>query len=1002
MSRLLFFSKLFSFFTATTSLVFAQSPFAESYLRYDDKATYALVHVKAIVEPGKVLDNATLVWKDGVILSCEPGGAPPRGAVVMDGQGYWVYPGLVDLWADYGLPPEHKKEKVKHFPPPYDSERPGPVGTYESNRSDYQAVRFFHPDEKLAASYRQVGITAVLTHKAIGNLRGTAALVGTGQLKPTEEVIKSDAAFVFSVNKTDHIRQFYPTSLAGAIALIRQTFCDAAWYKQSGRNQQYFETLESFNRFVPRVPLICEVMDKYDIFRLEEVAREFGVQFIYKGSGNEYQRAEELGQLARPIVVPLQFPDPFDVRNPEEAKLISFVDLKHWELAPHNAVLLHRHGVPFAFTTAGLKKIEDLWDKIRQVVRLGLPPEEALRAFTQRPAAWLGESHRLGSLRAGALAHFFLASGDIFQKEETIFYTIVRGRVYSVNTPPPVRLQGIYKLEIPDLAIQAEVQITGPPLEPKMAPVAKDLRLPSTTMQWKGAQLTFRTAFPTDTTRPLYFWAAPPFPSSVAIEGFCAGPGIAIHTWKLTWLRPTEDLLTSEKVSPPGPVPKPFSAYGLISPPPRYDFVVRRATVWTNEIEGILPQTDVYVKEGKIIAVGKNLKVPPKTREIEAEGFHLTSGIIDEHSHIALTRGVNEWGSHASAEVRMADAIHPDDENIYRQLAGGVTAAQLLHGSANPIGGQSALVKFRWGALPQKMLIEGADNFIKFALGENVKQGNNPQEGYRFPQSRTGVEATFTYYFLKARHYGEQLKKNPGSVRRDLRLETLLRILENKCFITCHSYVQSEINMLMKLADSLGFKVNTFTHILEGYKVADKMKAHGAHASSFSDWWAYKWEVMEAIPYNMAILIKMGVNTAINSDDPEMARRLNQEAAKVVKYGGISEVEAWKTVTLNPAKMLHLEHRMGSIRPGKDADLVLWDGPPLSIYAKPLFTWVDGVEMFSAERDKVLREVIREERNRLIELMEKAPGAKEKPVSKARHHYHCDTLDEAWEAGTYD
>lgn len=995
---MIYFSKLFSLFTTYASLVSAQSPFAESYLRYDDKTTYALVHVKAIVEPGKIVDNATLVWKDGVILSCEPGGSPPVGSVVIEGQGYWVYPGLVDLWTDYGLPAEPKKEKEKNFPPPYDSERLGPVGTHESNRSDYQAARVFHPDDKLAASYRQVGITAVLTHKAIGNLRGAAALVGTGQLKPSEEIIKADAAFVFSLNKTDHIRQFYPTSLAGAVALIRQTFCDADWYQRVGRQQQYLETMESFLRLVPHVPILCEVMDKYDVFRLEEVAWEFGVQFIYKGSGNEYQRAEELGQLGRPIVVPLQFPDPFDVRNPEEARLISFVDLKHWELAPHNAILLHRHGVPFAFTTAGLKKIEDLWDKIRQVVRLGLPPEEALRAFTQRPAAWLGESQRLGSLRAGALAHFFLTSGDIFQRDETLFYTVVRGRIYSVSTPPPLRLRGIYKLEIPELALQAEVQITGSPSEPKMAPVAKDQRLPSATIQWRGTQLTFRTVLPADTARVFYFWAGPPFPSSTVIEGLCTGPGGATHTWKASWLRPTEDSLVSEKVSPPGPVPKPFSAYGLMSPPPRYDFVVRRATIWTNEKEGLLLQTDVYVKEGKIAALGKNLKVPPGTREIEGDGLHLTSGIIDEHSHIALTRGVNEWGSHASAEVRMADAVYPDDEDIYRQLAGGVTAAQLLHGSANPIGGQSALVKFRWGALPNKMLIEGADNFIKFALGENVKQGNSPQEGYRFPQSRTGVEATFAYYFIKARHYGEQLKKNPGSVRRDLRLETLLRILENKCFITCHSYVQSEINMLMKLADSLGFKVNTFTHILEGYKVADKMKAHGAHASSFSDWWAYKWEVMEAIPYNPAILIKVGVNTAINSDDAEMARRLNQEAAKVVKYGNIPEEEAWKTVTLNPAKMLHLDHRMGSIKMGKDADLVLWDGPPLSIYSKPLFTWVDGVEMYSAERDKVLRDVIRKERKRIIELIEKAPGAKQKPVTKTRHQYHCDTLDEAWEA----
>jgi len=913
----------------------------------------------------------------------------------MEGAGYHVYPAFVDLWADYGLPPEPKKEKNPQTA--YDSERLGPVGRFESNRADYRAARLFNPDEKQAAAYRKAGIGAVLTHKAMGNIRGSAALVGTGTENASHEILKGVAAFVFSLNKTEYIRQFYPTSLAGAIALIRQAFLDADWYKKTGQKTTYYETLEHFNEVVPKQPLLCEVMDKYDVFRMQEVAREFGVSFIYKGAGNEYQRVEDLARQKAPLIIPLKTPEGWDVRHPEETEALSFSALKHWELAPHNAVFLNRHGLSFAFTATGLKEPSEIWEVLRRLIRNGLPETEALRAFTITPASYLGLTGQLGVLRPGAWANFFLASGNPFQRPESLYYTVVKGRVYLNETPPILNVRGVYRLEIPELGFAEDVVLSGSPTRLRLKPKDKAQRLPAGEVSLQWDQLVFSSALPSDTGKVIRFTATLKPAVDLIIQGQCILPDGRSVSWTLVRLSeefPDEDKPEALK---PGTIPVPFAPQGIVPVPDRYDFVVRKATVWTNEKEGIREGWDVYVKQGKIAGVGPGLKVPAGTRELDGSGRHLTCGIIDEHSHIALTRGVNEWGSQASAEVRMADAVNPDDEDIYFQLAGGVTAAQLLHGSANPIGGQSALVKFRWGALPQKMLVEGADNFIKFALGENVKQGNNPLDGYRYPQSRTGVEATFYYYFHLARAYGDKLKKDPQNTRRDLRLETLLRILEKKCFITCHSYVQSEINMLMKLADSLGFKVNTFTHILEGYKVADKMKAHGVHASSFSDWWAYKWEVMEAIPYNPSLLLRVGVNTAINSDDAEMARRLNQEAAKVVKYGGISEEEAWKTVTLNPAKMLHLDHRMGSIRVGKDADLVLWDGPPLSVYSKPLFTWVDGVEMFSLERDNKIREVVRNERQRLIALMEKTPGNKKRPEASPERHYHCDTLDEAWE-----
>jgi imidazolonepropionase-like amidohydrolase len=352
--------------------------------------------------------------------------------------------------------------------------------------------------------------------------------------------------------------------------------------------------------------------------------------------------------------------------------------------------------------------------------------------------------------------------------------------------------------------------------------------------------------------------------------------------------------------------------------------------------------------------------------------------------------------------------VNPDDINIYRQLAGGVTAAQLLHGSANPIGGCSGLIKLKWGSSPEEMLIPNAPKFIKCALGENVKQSNwGDYSTSRFPQTRMGVEQVFYDAFYRARAYKAEWEayNNHQTLvppRRDLELDVLVEIMDSQRFVTCHSYVQSEINMLMHVADSMGFHINTFTHILEGYKVADKMKKHGVGGSTFSDWWAYKFEVNDAIPYNAKLMADQGVIVSINSDDAEMGRRLNQEAAKSIKYGGMSEEDALKMVTLNPAKILHLDDRMGSVKVGKDADLVLWSDNPLSIKAKVQFTMVDGVILYDASKDQSRNERNEVERARIIAKMLNANenGEKTTPfVKKPRRHYHCDTLGEEGETG---
>jgi imidazolonepropionase-like amidohydrolase len=446
----------------------------------------------------------------------------------------------------------------------------------------------------------------------------------------------------------------------------------------------------------------------------------------------------------------------------------------------------------------------------------------------------------------------------------------------------------------------------------------------------------------------------------------------------------------------------PFGAYGWDEMPKQQNILIKNATVWTSEKEGILNNTDVLVKNGKIAAIGKNLSDQSAT-VIDGTGKHLTPGIIDEHSHIAVF-SINEGGQSVTSEVRIADNLNPDDINIYRQLSGGVTTSHILHGSANTIGGQTQLIKLRWGVNDTALKFKGADPFIKFALGENVKRTTS-RNNNRFPDTRMGVEEVLMDAFTRAKDYERDMNaynnrpKNSllAPVRRDLELDALVEIMNSKRFITCHSYVQSEIVSAMRVAEKFGFKFNTFTHILEGYKVADKMKLHGANASTFSDWWNYKMEVVDAIPQNASIMHKMGLNVAINSDDAEMARRLNQEAAKSIKYG-LSEEDALKMVTINPATMLHIQNQTGSIKVGKDADLVLWNNDPLSIYAVAQNTIVDGIMYFDRAHDLQLRKQIQEERNRLIQKLsgEKKGGAMMTPAQpRMEVELHCESDDDA-------
>ena len=399
---------------------------------------------------------------------------------------------------------------------------------------------------------------------------------------------------------------------------------------------------------------------------------------------------------------------------------------------------------------------------------------------------------------------------------------------------------------------------------------------------------------------------------------------------------------------------------------------IRNATILT-VTKGTIPNGTVVLQNGKIAAVGTNVQIPAGAEIVDGTGKFVSPGIIDCHSHIA-NDAINEGTVAVSSMVGMQDVLDPTDPNIYRDLAGGTTTSNILHGSANPIGGKTVVIKLRWGVgKPDDLIFQGALPGIKFALGENVteKRGQTRTPPVRFPTTRQGVDYVIRDAFTRAKAYQadwaayDKAKAAGQDVlppKRDLQLDALVEVLEGKRLVHAHSYVQSEILMLIRVADEMGFKITTFQHVLEGYKVAKEIAAHGAGASTFSDWWGYKMEAADAIPYNATLMMKKGVVVSINSDDAEQARRLNMEAAKAVRYGGATDDEALAMVTINPAKQLKIEARVGSIEVGKDADVVIWNHHPLSTAAIVERSYIDGIAYY--DRAKDLERVAANERER--------------------------------------
>lgn len=923
-------------------------------------SAFAFTNANLYQGSGEVI-NGTMLIRDGSIVEAGANLTVPDGYFEIDLNGRYIYPGLIDIYSELGIEELEAVDDNGAAENLFPSE--GALNVNDAIRSHFRASAAYEPDEEAIKEYRELGFSAVLSLRADGIARGTSALITLGDQNANEAIIVPDVAAHYSLNKGTST-QSMPSSLMGSFALIRQTFLDAQWFSEQDPKPFTDSSLDAWTA-TQSLPQIMEVTNWQLALTADKVGDEFDTQYILKTAGDSYKRADLIAATDASLILPLNFPEAPDVTDPVAAEEVSLEDLKHWELAPHNPHLLDQQGIRFAFTS---QDSDDFWSALRKAVASGLPEGVAIDAITRTPAEMLNVSDRIGVLQPGAMANFLISSGPLLDENSTLLENWIVGKRYELNPDFDDR-QGSYALTVGSESFDLELTFSN--AEPAAEIQLADDESRQVNMELDTDLITMNFAYDDEGNQiRLTGWT-----NDNGWQGNGYTPSGDVISWELQRVGDldTDEESSSESSSAdlPGPILYPFTAYGRETLPEQQDFLVRGATVWTMEDDGVLV-TDVLVRDGRIAEVGENLDANGVS-VIDGTNKHLTPGIIDEHSHIALFN-INE-GQTNSSMVRMKDVVNSENINIYRNLAGGVVAAQLLHGSANPIGGQSAIIKMRWGAPSEELLIEDAPEFIKFALGENVKRSRNPFS-FRYPQTRMGVEQVFVNAFSQAQEYGKtwedynslsrSQQRNTPAPRRDLVDEAMLEVLNSERFVTAHSYVQSEINMLMNVADNFDFNINTFTHILEGYKVADKMAAHGAGGSTFADWWGYKWEVRYAIPYNAALMLQAGVVVALNSDDAEMSRRLNQEAAKAVKYGDISEIDALKMVTLNPAILLQLDDRMGSIREGKDADLVLWSDHPLSIYAVAETTWVEGTPYYDKDRDAELRERISAERARII------------------------------------
>ena len=969
---------------------------------------HALLNARIVVSPGNVIPDGTLVIRDGIIEAVGAEVAPPPDARLWDLSGSTLYAGFVELYSDLGMPE-----------PPGGGRPSGPLAALAGRipddlltfiasqvRTDSQPdrkgiphwnpqVRSFvraadelAPDEEKARKLRSQGFTVAVTVPRSGIFRGQSALVGLGTGRGNERVLASSVAQHLSFQRTASLGGDYPTSLMGAISLIRQTWLDAEWYRRAheiyeanprtARRPEKSSALEALGSAVGGGrPVVFEVTDEENFMRAVQIGHEFSLDLWIRGSGHEYRILDAIGGADIPVIVPVNFPDAPSLEGTESALEVSLAELRHWDAAPENPGRLAKARIPFALTSDRLAAPDRFLTQVRRAVSRGLSPDQALAALTTQPASWLGMDDRLGTLEAGKVANVVVSSGEIFADDAAVREVWIDGDRFEIDAPPAVDPRGVWSVSVtgePEPAATVTLKGTPARLSGEIETAGGKVELDSVQFAPVSRRLTFR--FKGDSLEMTGIVLV----SATVGRDEIVGTGFLPDGREIGWrgIRSADHVDAGEERSrevkmASFPDITPPMEYGRESPPEQPPHVlVRNATIWTQGPGGRLENADLLVRRGKVVEVGRNLSAPADAAVVDASGKHVAPGLIDPHLHSGIAGGVNEMGAAIVPEVRIGDVI-THSIWMYRQLAGGLTTANLKHGSANPIGGQNAVVKLRWGRSPDDYFLEGAPRTVKFALGENVKRRSG-----RYPDTRMGTEQIIRDHFKAARDYerARALRDDGGGglpPRRDLRMEALVDILNGDIAIHAHCYRQDEILMLMRVAEDFGIRVKSFHHTVEAFKIADELARHGAAAVVWSDWGGFKVEAYDGILYNARLASDQGVLTSLHSDDGQIATRMNWEAAKMLRTG-MEEEAALGLVTLNPARVLGIDSRVGSLEPGKDADFVIWSGHPLSTFSVAEQTWIDGARYFDLEEDLRLRERVHRERTALIQKALQAPA----------------------------
>ncbi len=948
-------------------------------LRDNASGFHALVGARVVTAPGQVLENATIVIRDGLITSVGRNMAAPAGARVWRLEGQTVYPGFIDAHADIGMDAVPEGGDV------------GPTHWNPQVRAWFSTTSNLKDDPTRREALRSLGFGAALAVPKQGIFRGKASVVNLSDAGVRERVLRPDLLQSVGFQRSFALGGTYPNSTMGTSALIKQTFMDAEWYiraqdayEKSGRSILPPETSEALGALAAAVqgrqPVLFQTESEEEYLRAHKLATEYKITPWFRGSGQEYRIVDVLKGRTSPLIVPVNFPDAPDVSNPEAALNASLAQLRHWYLAPTNPAELAKAGVSFALTTDGLSSLNQFLSNLRTAVARGLSRDKALEALTTVPATWLGIERTHGTIAAGKVANLVVSDGDLFSEEASVRDVWVQGTRYGVTRPPQIDPRGTWTIASNHSSgFKGTLQLEGT-LNRIRGTIEVPNRSPITLTSARVVAETGRleVTFPGDQLGyegrilmagsvrgdELFGWASFPNGDDPSLTGTRTEPFTGPTRGTIAMKVPQLDL----------PWIRPMMEYGRASQPDQPAAVlVRNATVWSQGPQGRMENADLLVRAGKVVQVGSNLSAPGGAVVIDAAGKHVTPGLIDPHTHAGVS-SVNESGFAIVPEVQMGDVLTHNNIWMYRQLAGGLTTQMVKHGSANPIGGENVFVKSRWGSLPDDLKIEGAPRTVKFALGENPKRSPT-----RYPNTRMGTQEIIRDHFLAARDYEKAWKKWEADgkgipPRKDLRMEALLDILNQKLLISSHGYRADEFLALIRLAEEFGFKVQTLQHGVEAYKIASELAASGVAAVVWSDWGAFKLESYDATNYNARLLMEAGVVTSLHSDDSEISTRMNWEAGKLLR-SGVEEVMALSTVTNQAAKAVAIDDRVGSLEAGKDADFVIWSGNPLSQFTRAEQTWVDGRRYFSLEEDAVLRQNIARQRTQLIQAILGAGGS---------------------------